>query len=129
MFFMLLFLPLPRQHAHRQYSFVGIDLFVYYSLYPPLVYLIFMARFFETAEHWPLQNKKRLKQQRKQRQLVREQERQRRERELLLKASEEEQQQNGSEKDLGSNKYSWALGLTQGVQKNGGGPSLNNVGV
>lgn len=29
-------------------------MFLYYSLFPPLVYLVFMAKFFQTAEHWPL---------------------------------------------------------------------------
>ena len=83
-------------------SFVGLQLFVYYSVYPPLVYLIFMAKFFETAEHWPLRNKKLQKKQRKERQQRREQERQRREGEALLKAAED----NGDGKE---GRNSWPL--------------------
>lgn len=33
---------------------IGLQIFLYYSLFPPLVYLVFMAKFFQTAEHWPL---------------------------------------------------------------------------
>jgi len=33
---------------------IGIGIFMYYSGFPPLVYLVFMARFFQTDEHWPL---------------------------------------------------------------------------
>jgi hypothetical protein len=35
-------------------SVIGLGIFLYYSVYPPLVYLIFMAKFFQPEEHWPL---------------------------------------------------------------------------
>lgn len=38
-------------------SIIGLEIFLYYSFFPPVVYLVFMARFFQTGEHWPLMRK------------------------------------------------------------------------